>query len=82
MSGRNEILKKTKKEVGKNKMKQKQVILYKSTKEQNHDFLGQITNTCYFDALTGDFHCKKCHGVVNIDWPRKYAFCTRHGIIQ
>ena len=62
-------------------MKQKQVLFYKSLKKQNHDFQDQITNHCYFNELAGQFNCKKCNCIVDINWPRKYAFCAIPGIL-
>ncbi|HEC87417.1 MAG TPA: hypothetical protein ENI49_06120 [Thermoplasmatales archaeon] len=62
-------------------MKQKQVPPHKSLKKQDNDFLERIVNHCYFDALTGQFYCKKCDCVVHVDWPRTYGFCAIHGIL-
>jgi len=63
-------------------MKQKQILINKIDNKDIHKFFNKILENCYINALTGKLQCKKCHGVIHIDWHRNKAFCTNHVISQ
>lgn len=60
-------------------MKENRDSFCENSRKEKHNFLDQFLNHCYFDDLTRDFYCKKRNCVINVDWHRKYAFCTVHG---
>jgi hypothetical protein len=41
--------------------------------------LTKLMEGCYIDKLTGQFYCKKCKCVVNIDWGNHIAYCVAAG---
>ena len=47
-----------------------QILTNMTLSNGNHEMLEQLAENCYIDPLTGDFHCRKCHNVVNIDLSR------------
>ena len=62
-------------------MKNRQNLIIETTREEHNTLLAQLFAACYMDPLTGKFHCKKCHSVVQIDLSRFYAFCPVHGTL-
>ena len=62
-------------------MSLEQVATYKNSEVNNHDLLDRVIKHCYFNESTGQFICKKCNHVVNIDWSRSYVYCFNHGMI-
>ena len=48
-------------------------------KEMNLILLKKLMEGCYIDKLTGQFYCKKCNCVVNIDWNNHLAYCVAGG---
>jgi len=41
--------------------------------------LSKLMEGCYIDKLTGQFYCKKCKCIVNIDWKNHMAYCVTGG---
>jgi len=41
--------------------------------------LTKLMDGCFIDKLTGQFYCKKCKCVVNIDWNNHMAYCVAGG---
>jgi len=48
-------------------------------KKLNLILLKKLMDGCYIDKLTGQFFCKKCKCVVNIDWSNHMAYCVAGG---
>ena len=48
-------------------------------KKLNLILLEKLMDGCYIDKLTGQFFCKKCKCVVNIDWGNHMAYCVAGG---
>jgi hypothetical protein len=62
-------------------MKTKQIAIVKKERNLIHDFLDELFEKCYIDALTGKFHCKLCNNVVHIDLSKKIVYCSVHGML-
>lgn len=62
-------------------MRTKQILVHKNEREEIHQLLDRLFENCYIDALTGNFHCKKCKNVVHIDLSRRLVFCSVHGLL-
>ena len=48
-------------------------------KKLNLILLTKLMDGCYIDKLTGQFFCKNCNCVVNIDWHNHLAYCVAGG---
>ena len=48
-------------------------------KKINLILLTKLMDGCFIDKLTGQFYCKKCKCVVNIDWNNHIAYCVAGG---
>jgi len=48
-------------------------------KKINLLLLTKLMDGCFIDKLTGQFYCKKCKCVVNIDWNNHIAYCVAGG---
>lgn len=51
----------------------------KQEKKFNLCLLSKLMDGCYIDELTGQFFCKKCKCIVNIDWKNHIAYCVAAG---
>lgn len=51
----------------------------KDEKKLNLILLTKLMEGCYIDNLTGQFFCKKCKCIVNIDWVNHMAYCVAGG---
>jgi hypothetical protein len=48
-------------------------------KKLNILLLKRLMEGCYIDKLTGQFYCKKCKCIINIDWVNHLAYCVAGG---
>jgi len=48
-------------------------------KKLNLILLEKLMEGCFIEKLTGQFYCKKCKCVVNIDWNNHLAYCVAGG---
>ena len=42
-------------------MNDRQILVNKISYNGGHDLLEKLSESCYIDVLTGEFHCRKCH---------------------